>query len=217
MKRATAFVLIGLIARRARARDERVHRRPAQGRHQVPAGRGGRGADRAGPVFPGPGAAERAPLRHAHPDAGFARCRALPHQREQERARGLLREVARDRRAPVLRLGARRSRRRRGAHLADGQRRAARGIRQAHRARRGLGRAREDHATVAEQGRQGRARHRRGSRRRAPEARRPRAGDLLGRLSPHGVGAQARGQRAARHRPGRGREDQGRGRPRSAR
>jgi regulator of protease activity HflC (stomatin/prohibitin superfamily) len=49
----------------------------------------------------------------------------------------------------------------RGAHLADRERRAARRVRAAHGARRGLRRARDDHERGRRQGGPGRAPHRR--------------------------------------------------------
>jgi regulator of protease activity HflC (stomatin/prohibitin superfamily) len=51
MKRASAYVRHRRHRRGARRRDERVHHRPAQGRHQVPAGRGEGDPDRPGLYF----------------------------------------------------------------------------------------------------------------------------------------------------------------------
>jgi membrane protease subunit HflC len=92
----------------------------------------------------------------------------------------------------------------------DRERRAPRGVRQAHRARRGLGRARQDHEHVMRrQGGRRRPQDRRRGRRRAPEAGRPRAaGSQRIGLPPDGGGEEARRERAALDRLGRGREDQ---------
>ncbi len=80
----------------------------------------------------------------------------------------------------VLRVGARRPHPGRGAHRADGERRAARRVRQAHGARRGVGRARQDHERcVTKRVDEDLRRIGVGDRRRAPEARRLRARDLL--------------------------------------
>ena len=154
-------------------------------------------------------------LRHAHPDLRRRRAGALPHLGEEARAGGFLRQVAHHRRAQyyVSRAGRRAARGRRALAqtINDG---AARRVRQAHRARRGLRRARQDHEpTCARRPTRTLQPHRRRDRRRAPEARRPAAGGERVGLPPHGGGAQARRQRAALDRRGRSREDPRRRRP----
>ncbi len=128
------------------------------------------------------------------------RAAALPHLGQPPGAGGFVRQVAHRRRQAVLRFGAGRRDRSDAAPAPDHFGRAARRVRRAHRARRGLGRARDGDGQGAREGRPGPAPHRRRDRRRAPEARRPAAGSERVGVPPHGGREQAHRQRAALHR-----------------
>ena len=160
---------------------------------------------------------ERALLRQAHPHAGHARDRALHHLGEEESAGRFVRQMAHRRREAVLHQRAGRRGARPDAPGADGQFGAARGVRQAHGPRRGLRRARRDHARGARQRRRGREEDRRRHRRRAAEARRTAAGGERVGVPAHGGREKERGRGIALAGILRSREDPRRGRTRRAR
>src|SRR2546426_955470 len=181
-----------------------VHRRPAAERDRVPARRGAGNREGARPALQVAAAAERAPVRHAHPHLRRCRAAALPDAGQPAAAGRLLREMAHRRRARVLQERTGRRVPRADAHQADRRRQPARRVRPAHGPRRGLGRARSHHEQCAREGRPGPEAHRRRHHRRAAEARRPAAGRERVGLPPHGGRAQAHRQRAALDRLRRG-------------
>ena len=166
-----------------------------------------------GPVLQGAAAAEREVLRQAHPAARQSRARPDHDLGEEAAAGRLLRAVADHRRQAVLHQRAGRRGGRAPPAVADRPREPRRGVQQAHRARGDLRRARQDHDDDAAEGRRRREDDRRRDRRRAAAARRAAARRDRAGLRADGIGAPARGQRAALARPGGVREDPRRRRP----
>ena len=187
--------------RRAAARRVAValHRRPAQVRDQVPAGRDHRDASRT------PGLYFKVPLLQnvKFYDKRDPDCSTIPSPiaiTTSEKKPLLVDFIVLWRIIDVQAVLRQRAGRRGGRAapaVADGAREPRRGVQQAHDARGDLDRARQDHDDDAAEGRRRREDDRRRGRRRAPAPRRAAARRDRPGLRADGIGAPARGQRAA--------------------
>ena len=149
------------------------------------------------PVLQGAAGPERPLLRQPQPDAREQRVRPRDDVREDAAAGRLHRALADQRREAVLRLRPGRRGSRAPPAVADGPLQSRRGVQQAHDARRHLDRARSHHDRDAAEGRRRRQDDRRRGRRRAAAPHRAAARRHGPGLPADGIGAPARGQRAA--------------------